>query len=107
MNNIPEGKQQIYVEATYKEPIEGVPFSNVGITVGVSKYIDDKPGEIEKIIAENTQKAVERYTAKLQEAMLKGRNEVVDNLRVELDKKYAENIKALKDEVIKLRKQLK
>jgi len=36
MNTIPEvpkGKELIWAEAVYKEPIEGVPFSNAGMSL--------------------------------------------------------------------------
>lgn len=107
MNNIPENKQQIYVEATYKEPIEGVPFSNTGLTVGLTKNIYEGKGLIEKEIDSQIDRLCEDYFTKLKAKVLETRNDMIDQLRVEMDEKYTEHIQKLKDEIIKLKKQVK
>ncbi len=105
MNQIPEGKEQIYVEAVYKEPIEGIPFSNVGLTVGVSKYIDQ--GEIEKELDGQIQRLVKEYFDKLASEVKSTRNEMMDKLRVELDKEYADKLKEAKRIILEQREQIK
>jgi len=101
MNTIPEGKEQVYVEAVYKEPIEGIPFSNVGLTVGVSKYIDE--GTVEKELDSIIQRLVKEYFGKLATEIKSTRNTLIDQVRVELDEKYKGYIKELKEEIIKLK----
>jgi len=105
MNQIPEGKEQIYVEAVYKEPIEGIPFSNVGLTVGVSKYIDQ--GEIEKELDGQIQRLVKEYFDKLASEIKKSRNTLIDQLRVDLDKEYGEKLKKAKEIILEQREEIK
>jgi hypothetical protein len=112
MNIIPEGKEQIYVEATYKEPIEGVPFSNIGLTVAVSKYIEQ--GTEAKELDKQIQRLVKEYFDKLAEEM-KGkadsiketRNELVDKLRVEIADQYDEKLKKAKEIILAQREEIK
>ena len=105
MNIIPEGKEQIYVEAVYKEPIEGIPFSNVGLTVGVSKYITE--GEIEKELDGQIQRLVKEYFDKLANEIKKSRNTLIDQLRVDLDKEYGEKLKKAKEIILEQREEIK
>ena len=116
MNTIPEGKEQIYVEATYKEPIEGVPFSNIGLTVGVSKYIEQGT-EAEKLTEEldkQIQRLVKEYFDKLSEDMKvkadtikETRNELVDKLRVDIANEYDERLKKAKEIILAQREEIK
>ena len=111
---IPEGKQQIFIEAMYKEPIEGIPFSNTGITVAVSKYIPEGEDALHTELDKLVTKLGEEYSAKLKkemkkmrDAILSQRGEELDAIRVELDKKYKGYIEELRAEIIKLKKQIK
>jgi vancomycin permeability regulator SanA len=105
MNTIPEGKEQIWTEAVYKEPIEGIPYSNVGLTVGVSKYIEQgsEREEIEKVI----QTLVEQYFVKLAEDIRSIRNELMDKLRVEIAEEYDEKLAKAKELILKQREEIK
>lgn len=105
MNIIPEGKEQIYVEAVYKEPIEGIPFSNVGLTVGVSKYIDQ--GEIEKELDKQIQRLVKEYFDKLSAQIKESRNSLIDQLRVDLANEYDEKLKKAKEIILEQREEIK
>jgi len=112
MNTIPEGKEQIYVEATYKEPIEGVPFSNVGLTVAISKYIEQ--GMEAKEIDKQIQRLTEEYFNKLKEdirekadSIKETRNESIDKLRVELSQEYDEKLKRAKEIILEQREEIK
>ena len=105
MNTIPEGKEQIYIEAVYKEPIDGIPFSNVGLTVGVSKYINE--GELQSSIDEQIQRLTKEYFSKLSSEVKSTRNDLIDSLRIELSKEYDNKLKLAKEEIIKLRRLLK
>lgn len=105
MNQIPEGKEQVYVEAVYKEPIEGIPFSNVGLTVGVSKYIDE--GKVEEELDRQTQRLVKEYFDKLASEIKKSRNTLIDQLRVDLDKEYGEKLKKAKEIILEQREEIK
>lgn len=112
MNTIPEGKEQIYVEATYKEPIEGVPFSNIGLTVAVSKYIEQ--GTIEEELDKQIQRLVKEYFDKLSNEMKakaddikETRNELIDKLRVELAEQYDEKLKKAKEIILEQREEIK
>lgn len=105
MNTIPEGKEQIYVEALYKEPIDGIPFSNAGLTVGVSKYI--KEDTENEVLDEQIQRLTKEYFSKLSSEIKSTRNDMIDTLRVELSKEYDGKLQLAKEEIIKLRKLLK
>ena len=105
MNIIPEGKEQIYVEAVYKEPIEGIPFSNVGLTVGVSKYINE--GEVEKELDGQIQRLVREYFDKLASEIKKSRNTLIDQLRVDLDKEYSDKLAKAKEIILGQREEIK
>lgn len=101
---IPEGKELIWSEATYKEPIEGIPFSNTGITLGRAKYVDAKDAEKEKeLLDEETERTVKRYFKKIAKDVKETRNELIDKLRIEFDEKYKAHIQELKDEILKLK----
>jgi transcription termination factor NusB len=102
MNTIPEGKEMIWTEAVYKEPIEGVPFSNVGLTVGVSKYIEDD--QREEVLEEQIDKLVKTYFDKLSKNVKNTRNELMDNLRKEISEEYEDRLEQAKQEVIRLYK---
>ena len=105
MNNIPEGKEQIWTEAVYKEPIEGIPYSNVGLTVGVAKYIEQgsEREEIEKTI----QRLTEEYFVKLAEDIRSTRNELMDKLRVEIAQEYDEKLAKAKKIILEQREEIK
>ena len=105
MNTIPEGKEQIWTEAVYKEPIEGIPYSNVGLTVGMSKYIEQgsEREEIEKTI----QTLVEQYFVKLAEDIRSTRNELMDKLRVEIAQEYDGKLKKAKKMILEQREEIK
>ena len=105
MNTIPEGKQQVYIEVLYKEPIEGIPFSNVGITVGVSKYIGE--GELSSEIDQQVQALVQEKFGKLKEQIATTRNEMIDRLREELDKEYSGKLKKAKEIILEQREEIK
>lgn len=105
MNTIPEGKEQIYVEAVYKEPIDGIPFSNVGLTVGISKYINE--GEIEDELDSQIQRLVKEYFDKLASEIKKSRNTLIDQLKVDLDKEYSEKFKKAKEIILEQREEIK
>ena len=104
MNQIPEGKIQIYVEAVYKEPIDGIPFSNTGLTVAVSKYINE--GELTTELDEQIQRLAKEYFGKLSSEIRSTRNDMIDTLRIELSKEYDKKLQLAKEEIIKLRKQI-
>jgi len=104
MNQIPEGKIQIYVEAVYKEPIVGIPFSNTGLTVAVSKYINE--GELTTELDEQIQRLAKEYFGKLSSEIRSTRNDMIDTLRIELSKEYDKKLQLAKEEIIKLRKQI-
>ena len=104
MNTIPEGKQQIYAEALYKEPIDGVPFSNAGFTVAITKNVFEGDKNAEAVLQEQVERLCKWYFEKLKKDVLETRNEMIDKIRVELDAKYKDYIKQLKDERDKLKK---
>ena len=105
MNIIPEGKEQIYVEAVYKEPIEGIPFSNVGLTVGVGKYINH--GELETELDGQIQRLVKEYFDKLASEIKKSRNTLIDQLKVDLDKQYSDKLAKAKEIILEQREEIK
>lgn len=104
---IPEGKQQVYVEASYKEPIEGIQYSNAGLTVGVTKNVFEGKGRIEKEIDKQIDRLCEAYLEKFMDKILSTRNEIVDTVRCEMDVKYLDTIQKLKDEIAELKKKTK
>ncbi len=99
MNTIPEGKEMIWSEATYKEPIEGIPYSNVGLTVGRAIYIPEGMKGQEKLLDEAVDRLAKEKFAKLKEDILTTRNEMLDEIRVELEKKYGKTIEDLQEEI--------
>jgi len=101
MNIIPEGKEMIWAEAVYKEPIEGIPFSNTGLTVGVSKYIDI--GEEANALDKLTQRLVKEYFDKLADSIKSTRNEMMDKIRAEVSVEKDEIIEKCKKEIFRLR----
>lgn len=105
MNTIPEGKIQIYTEAVYKEPIEGIPFSNTGLTVGVSKYIDEN--QLTNELDELVQRLVKEYFGKLSREIRSTRNDLIDKVRVELSAEYDEKLAKAKEMILELREQNK
>ena len=105
MNTIPEGKELVWAEAVYKEPIEGIPFSNTGLTVGVSKYVDI--GEAQGALDSAVQRLVEEYFKKLSEQIKSTRNELVDKIRAEVSEEKDGIIEKAKEEYLKLREENK
>jgi len=112
MNIIPEGKEQIYVEALYKEPIEGVPFSNIGLTVAVSKYIEQ--GTEDKELDKQIQRLAKEYFDKLAKEMRakaddikETRNQLADKIRVDISKEYDKKLKKAKEIILKQREEIK
>ena len=105
MNTIPEGKEMIWTEAVYKEPIEGVPFSNVGLTVGVSKYIEES--QRAEILEEQINKLVKTYFDKLAKNVRNTRNELMDKLRKDISEEYESRLEKAKEIVIELKEENK
>ena len=101
---IPEGKELIWVEALYKEPIEGVSFSNAGLTVGKACYVFEGSKEIEKKIDREIDRLAEDRFEILKEKVLSSRNKMLDEIRVELDEKYRDHIEKLKQKIVELKK---
>ena len=108
MNIIPEGKEMIWAEGIYKEPIEGIPFSNVGLTLGRARYVEE--GDIEtaeKMLDDEIERATKRYFDKLASEIKKSRNTLIDQLRVDLDKEYGEKLKKAKEIILEQREEIK
>jgi hypothetical protein len=105
MNTIPEGKEQIYVEAVYKEPIEGIPFSNLGLTVGISKYINE--GEVAEELDKTIQRLVKEYFDRLATEIKDTRNDLIDKVRVEIAGEYDAKLDLAKDMIKELREENK
>jgi len=103
MNTIPEGKELLWAEAVYKEPIQGIPFSNVGLTVGISKYIEE--GKSDSELDTLVQRMVKEYFKKLSEEVKSTRNDMIDNIRIEVSKEKDGIIEKAKEEYIKLREE--
>jgi hypothetical protein len=105
MNTIPDGKIQIYTEAVYKEPIEGIPFSNTGLTVGISKYIaeDELPNELDALV----QRLVKEYFGKLSTEIKSTRNDLIDTVRAELSAEYDGKLAKAKEMILELREENK
>jgi len=102
MNTIPEGKELIWTEAVYKEPIEGIPFSNVGITMGISKYIEEN--DRADVLGETVEKLVKKYFDKLSKEIRSTRNDLIDKVRKEVAEEYGEKFEKAKSEVLRLYK---
>ena len=101
---IPEGKALVWVEAVYKEPIEGIPFSNEGMTIGMAVYVDkDNREQLRTELDTEIKVMTKEYFDKLATEIKSTRNTLIDQVRVELDEKYKGYIKELKEEIIKLK----
>jgi len=103
---IPEGKVQISGNASLKDQINGIPFTSQGYEVWVTKVVDEKDEKKqEELLDSLVERLVKTYYKKLDEELRSTRNEMIDNLRIELNKEYEEKLKKAKELIIKLKEE--
>jgi hypothetical protein len=99
---IPEDKALIWAEGMYKEQIEGIPFSNNGMTIGVAKYVSAENKEEQEELLDNAiERTTKRYFKKLEREILNTRNDMIDKIRIQLADKYDQTGKQLKAGILK------
>ena len=109
MNTIlPEGKVQITASANLKDRIDGVQFTSQGYELWITKMVDEKDEEEQvRLLSNVAEELVQKYFEKLGKELKATRNELVDNLRIDLEKEYDVKIKKAKEMIIELRKENK
>jgi len=107
MKEIPEGMMEVWASGEIKEPIEGVRFSNEGVSLGFSKLVEeDNWGVAQMILNKQVSNLKKIYHEKLKSAITETRNDVIDLLREELSTEYDHKLELSKEEIIKLKKLL-
>jgi DNA-binding transcriptional regulator PaaX len=105
---LPEGKVQITASANLKDRIDGIQFTSQGYEVWITKVVNEKDQEEQARILNNTaEELVQRYFGKLSKEITETRNDLVDNLRIDLEKKYADRLKKGKEMVLSLQEENK
>ena len=105
---LPEGKVQITASANLKDRIDGIQFTSQGYEVWITKVVNEKDQEEQARILNNTaEELVQRYFDKLSKEITETRNDLVDNLRIDLEKKYADRLKKGKEMVLSLQEENK
>ena len=103
---IPEGKVQISGNASLKDQINGIPFTSQGYEVWVTKIVDEKDEKKQAELLDSlAERLAQTYYKKLDGELRSTRNDMVDNLRIELSKEYEEKLKKAKELIIKLKEE--
>lgn len=103
---IPEGKVQISGNASLKDQINGIPFTSQGCEVWVTKIVDEKDEKKQAGLLDSlAERLAHTYYKKLDGELRSTRNDMVDNLRIELSKEYEEKLKKAKELIIKLKEE--
>lgn len=107
-NILDEGKVQISASASLKDRIEGVQFSSQGYEVWLTKIVNEEDEkEQARLLDETANRLVTQYYKKLEQEIKSTRNDMIDTLRVELDKEYREKLQKAKEIIIELKEQVK
>lgn len=105
---IPEGKVQITASANLKDRIANVQFTAQGYELWITKIVDEKDEDKQRELLNSVvEDLVQKYFAKLGKELKASRNELVDNLRIDLEKEYDVKIKKAKEMIMELRKENK
>lgn len=103
---IPEGKVQISGNASLKDQINGIPFTSQGYEVWITKIVDEKDEKKQAELLDSlAERLAQTYYKKLDGELRSTRNEMIDNLRIELNKEYEEKLKKAKELIIKLKEE--
>ena len=103
---IPEGKVQISGSASLKDQINGIPFTSQGYEVWITKIVDEKDEKKQAELLDSlAERLAQTYYKKLDGELRSTRNDMVDNLRIELNKEYEEKLKKAKELIIKLKEE--
>ena len=103
---IPEGKVQISGNASLKDQINGIPFTSQGYEVWITKIVDEKDEKKQAELLDSlAERLAQTYYKKLDGELRSTRNDMVDNLRIELNKEYEEKLKKAKELIIKLKEE--
>lgn len=106
IQTIPEGKVQISGNASLKDQINGIPFTSQGYEVWVTKVVDEKDEKKQAELLDSlAERLAQTYYKKLDGELRSTRNDMVDNLRIELNKEYEEKLKKAKELIIKLKEE--
>ena len=107
MRSIPEGMMEVWASGEMKEPIEGVRFSNEGVQLGFALFVKREDWEdAQSVLNQQVEQLKRVYHEKLKTALTDTRNDVMDNLRIELSEQYDSQLEKAQKEIIKLKEQI-
>jgi hypothetical protein len=105
-----KGPNMIEITGTVElqEPIAGVDYSKNGFTLSATKYIlEEDEKEMHTKLYELLETSVKIYFDRLKDQVQSTRNNMIDELRIEIEKEYEEKLKEAKKMILDQREQIK